>query len=130
MRNHGLIRREVGHGGEIPKGWRLAWYEPRRRLGVYFPAPLHRIARAVRELVHRVRLAMDAPDIECTEIFQMQSTYREQQKIAEEYARGYLAGWRECFHSCLTAVEEEITRGDGGWDIRALLPETPDGRTN
>jgi hypothetical protein len=65
-----------------------------------------------------------------TEFFQMQSRYREQQKIAEEYARGYLAGWRECFHSCLAAVEEEITRGDGGGDIQALLPEPPDGRTN
>jgi hypothetical protein len=130
MNNNWTIRREVGHGGVIPRGWQLAWYEPRRRVGIYFPVPLHKIARAVRELLHRVRIAVEAPDSERTEIFQMQRTYREQQKIAEEYARGYLAGWRECFHSCLTAVEEELTRGENGWDIRALLPEPPDGRNN
>jgi hypothetical protein len=99
-------------------------------MGVYFPAPLHRVARALRELIHRVRLAMDAPEIECAEVFDMQSRYRVQQKIAEEYARGYLAGWRECFHSCLTAVEEEIGRSDAGWDVSALLPGPPDGRAN
>jgi hypothetical protein len=130
MKSDWKIRREVGHEGEIPRGWRLAWYEPRRRMGVYFPTPLHRVARATRELIHRVRLAIDAPEIECAEILQMQSSYRVQQKIAEEYASGYLAGWRECFDSCLTAVEDEMTRSEAGWDIRALLPESPDGRAN
>jgi hypothetical protein len=130
MKSHWTLRREVGHEGEIPRGWKLAWYEPRRRLGVYFPTPLHRVARAMRELIHRVRLALDAPDIECAEVFDMQSRFRVQQKIAEEYASGYLAGWRECFQSCLTAVEEEMGRNDAGWDVRALLPEPPDGRAN
>ncbi len=130
MKNHWTIRKEVGHGEEVPAGWQLAWYEPRRRVGVYFPVPLNRLARALREFTHRVRLALDAPDTERAEVFQMQRHYREQQRIAEEYARGYLAGWRECFHSCLTAVEDELTRGDKGWDIRALLPEAPEERNN
>ncbi len=130
MKTHWQVRKEVGHGGVIPRGWELAWYEPRRRVGVYFPKPLHRIARAVREVAHRVRMAIDAPDIERAEIFPMQRVHRERQKFAEEYARGYLAGWRECFHSCLSAVEEEIARGDEGWDIAALLPEPPQGKSN
>jgi hypothetical protein len=127
MKNRWTIGREVGHGGRIPKGWHLAWYEPRRRVGVYFPMPLHRAARALREVMHRVKLAIDAPEIERAEIFQMQRSYRERQRIAEEYSKGYLAGWRECFHSCLQAVEEEMTRGDREWDVRGLLPELPDG---
>jgi hypothetical protein len=32
------LRKEVGHGGSIPAGYQLAWYEPRRRMGIYFPA--------------------------------------------------------------------------------------------
>ncbi len=43
------FRKEVSHGGIIPRGWKLAWYEPRRRVGVYCPAPLHWIFRAARE---------------------------------------------------------------------------------
>jgi hypothetical protein len=133
MKNRWTIGREVGHGGKIPTGWHLAWYEPRRRVGVYFPMPLHWVARAARELIHRVRLAIDAPEIERAEIFQMQRSYREHQRIAEEYSKGYLAGWRECFHSCLQAVEEEMSRDEHEWDVRGLLPELldmPDGRVN
>ena len=44
------LRKEVGHAGLIPRGWQMAWYEP-RRLGVYYPAPLHWIARAVRNVI-------------------------------------------------------------------------------
>ena len=29
----------------IPRGWQMAWYEPRRRIGVYYPAPLHWLLR-------------------------------------------------------------------------------------
>ena len=75
MKNHWTIRREVGHEGEIPRGWKLAWYEPRRRMGVYFPTPLHRVARATRELIHRVRLAIDAPDID-DQLEQAKAQYR------------------------------------------------------
>ena len=26
------LRKEVAHGGRVPRGWHLAWYEPRRRV--------------------------------------------------------------------------------------------------
>jgi hypothetical protein len=119
------LRREVGHGGMIPRGWRMAWYEPRRRIGVYYPAPLHWVLRGVRELVYRLRAAVRAPEIECTQVFEMQRTHRERERMADEYARGYLIGWRECFHACLVAVEEELTRSDNAWEIGALLTDTP-----
>ena len=32
---------------------------------------------------------------------------------AEEYARGYVAGWKECFRVCQEAIEESH---DGGWN--------------
>ena len=91
------VRKEVSHGGVVPRGWQMAWYEPRRRVCVYYPAPLHWLLRAIREVVHRVREAVRAPCIERAEVFQMQRAHRE--RVAEEYARGYMAGWRECFQT-------------------------------
>lgn len=118
------LRKEVTHGGVIPSGWQLAWYEPRRRLGVYYPAPLHWILRTARELRHRAQLAMRAPQMEHEEVFQMQRLHKERERLAEEYARGYLSGWRECFQTCLTAVEEEISANDRAWDIGRFLADS------
>ena len=119
------LRREMGPGRKIPRGWQLAWYEPRRRVGVYYPSPLHRIARMIRETAYRLRAALDAPPLEGAQVFEMQRTHREREKLAEEYSRGYLKGWRACFQECLTAVEEELTRSDSLWEIGELLTETP-----
>ncbi|MGH9682228.1 MAG: hypothetical protein ACRD4S_01250 [Candidatus Acidiferrales bacterium] len=117
------LRREVSHGGIVPRGWQMAWYEPRRRVGVYYPAPLHWIVRVLREFAYRLRAALQTPSIERTEVFQMQRTYRERQRLAEEYARGYMAGWRECFDVCLDAVEQEMANGTEAWDVASsLLP--------
>jgi hypothetical protein len=126
------LRKELSHGGVIPAGWRLAWYEPRRRVGVYYLAPLHWLLRFTRELLHRARLAVRAPGIEHEEVFQMQRTHKERERLAEEYARGYLSGWRECFQTCLTAVEEEISGAEQAWDISAFFPEStrPPGSEN
>jgi len=115
------IRGEVSHGARPRRGWRFAWYEPRRRVAVYFPAPLHWLMRAARELVHRMRLACEAPTIECAEIFRMQRAHRERQRLAEEYSRGYLVGWHECFRDCLSVVEEELSRPHELLDVAALL---------
>jgi hypothetical protein len=125
MSSHLKLRREAGHGAIIPRGWQMAWYEPRRRIGVYYPAPLHWILRALREFAYRLRVALRAPRIEHADVFAMQRSHRERQRLADEYARGYLAGWRECFHTCLEAVEEEIARADEIWDIGDLLSGAP-----
>jgi len=117
------LRKEVTHGGVIPPGWQLAWYEPKRRVGVYYPAPLNWILRLIRELHHRAQLAVRAPGIEHEQVFQMQRAHKERERLAEEYARGYLAGWRECFQTCMTAVEEEIAHADQVWDIGAFFPD-------
>jgi hypothetical protein len=117
------MRREVGHGGIVPRGWQLAWYEPRRRLGVYYPAPLNLLLRAWREIRYRVRAAIYAPGIERAQVFEMQRTHRERERLAEEYAQGYLVGWRECFQACLDVVEDEIAgAGGASCDIGTWLP--------
>ena len=115
------IRREVSHGGVVPRGWRFAWYEPRRRVAVYFPPPLHWLLRALREFAHRVRLAWDAPPIERSQVFEMQRIHRERQRLAEEYSRGYLVGWHECFRACIEIVEDELTRPADLLDITAFV---------
>ena len=78
------LRREIGHGGKIPRGWGLAWYEPRRRVGVYFPVPFHWIARACLEFLYRLRLAVRAPHPERAELITMQRSHADQQRMADD----------------------------------------------
>ncbi|MGH9747463.1 MAG: hypothetical protein ACRD59_15315 [Candidatus Acidiferrales bacterium] len=118
----GNIRKEIGHGGIVPHGWQLAWYEPRRRIGVYYPTPLNWLLRAFREMRYRLRVAMDVPGIERAQVFEMQRTHRERQRLAEEYAHGYASGWRECFRACLEVVEEELDGADQWHDAGMWLP--------
>jgi len=89
--------------------------------GVYYPTPLHRIMHALREIVYRLRLALYAPSIECAQVFEMQRHHREGQQLADEYARGYLVGWRECFDTCKRAIEEELSNFDDVWNVGGLL---------
>jgi hypothetical protein len=115
------LRKEVGHGGMVPRGWQMAWYEPRRRVGVYYPAPLHWIVRAMREFAYGLRLALRAPGIEGAQFLAMQQAHRERQRMTDEYARGYMAGWHECFQACVDAIEGEMSRSDEAWEIGTLL---------
>ena len=114
-------RREVGHGGAICQGWRMAWYEPQRRVGVYYPAPLHWVVRGLREIEYRVQIALRAPSLERAQVHQMQRLQRERERLAEEYSKGYMAGWHECFQACLDAVEDEILRVDETFDASSCL---------
>ena len=66
-------------------------------------------------------MALNAPSIERADIFDLARSHRERQKLAEEYSRGYLKGWRECFGACVQAVEEEIAAHHETWDLAALL---------
>ena len=100
-----LLKRELGHGCEPRCGWRMAWYEPRRRVGVYFPAPLHLVARALREFRYRVSLAWRAPTREQRDVFDLQRVHREREKLAAEYSRGYLRGWQDCFDQWVETIE-------------------------
>lgn len=101
----GIFGRELGHGMRVPRGYRLAWYEPARRVGVYFPAPLHWLARLAREFLWRAGLAWRAPARERHDVFEMQRRHHERQRLADEFARGYLSGWQECFEDWVTALE-------------------------
>jgi len=111
MKRRNVIGRELTFGARVPRGWGMAWYEPQRRLAVYFPMPLHWLMRVARELVWRAGLAWRSPSRERHESDEIQRAFRERQRLAEEYATGYLAGWRECVEACIQALA-----GDpGGW---------------
>jgi len=114
-------RREVGHGGVIPRGWRMAWYEPQRRVGVYYPAPMQWVFRGVREFEYRLQIALRAPSLERAQVHQLQRSQRERERLIEEYSKGYMAGWHECFQACLDAVEGEILRADESSDPSSWL---------
>lgn len=125
------LRREIGHGGKVPCGWGMAWYEPRRRVGIYYPAPLHWILRTVRGCVYRIRIALDAPGKEGSQFFELQRAQHNRRELSEEYANGYMAGWQECYDVCVEAMQEELGKPGSIWDIGALLIEAPrDGKEN
>lgn len=105
----------------VPRGWALAWYEPRRRVGIYYPAPLHWIARLLSECLYRLKLAIRAPRIERAAFIAMQRSHNDRQRMADEYSRGYMAGWRECYQACIDAIESEMDRAEEVWDVGTLL---------
>jgi len=125
MKIFASLRKEVGNGGNVPSGWQMAWYEPRRRIGVYYPAPLNWVFRTLREFGYRLQVALRAPGMERAQVFEMQRRHRERGRLADEYARGYMSGWHECFRACLDAVEDEITRVDDTFDAASLLLPEP-----
>jgi flagellar biosynthesis/type III secretory pathway protein FliH len=81
--------------------------------------------RAVREIAHRLRVARRMPSIEHLQVFDMQRSQRQRERLAEEFATGYLSGWRECYEACMAAVNEELACLDEVWEVDALLAETP-----
>lgn len=124
MKTRLRFRKEVSHGGAVPTGWRMAWYEPPRRIGVYCPAPLHWVLRVLREISYRLRVALRAPRIERAQAFEMNRANRERQRLADEYVRGYMCGWHECYEACLLAVEDEISHSSEFWEVGDLLANT------
>jgi hypothetical protein len=101
----------------------MAWYEPRRRVGVYFPAPWHCVMRAWRELRYRWNLAWRAPSMERAEVFDMQRRHHERERLADEYGNGFMKGWQECYEACMGAVQAEMSDAEDVWEIgRLLLP--------
>jgi len=125
MSAHLQLRHEAGHGSRVPRGWRMAWYEPARRVGVYYPPPIHWLLRVIREIVYRLRLALQAPRLECVHVFELQRAHRERQRLADEYASGYMAGWQECYETCLETLEEEFTHSSDIWQLGAMLVDAP-----
>jgi hypothetical protein len=108
-----IIGKEITWGGQIPDGWRISWYEPRRRVAVYFPTPLNWVARFARDVYWRFRLALHAQSQERFEACEMQRVFRERQVLAEEYARGYLEGWHECFDAWSQAMSSDSDQQAG-----------------
>lgn len=115
------VTKDVACGGNVSPGWRMAWYEPRRRIGVYAPVPFHWVLRFAREFKYRLRWALAAPAIEETESLEMERRQQERERLADEYSRGYLNGWGECFDACVSAIEEECDRTKEVWRFGEFL---------
>lgn len=50
-----------------------------------------------------------------------EAAYAQQHLLAEEYSRGYLEGWQDCYAACLAAVEEEASRKSEIWTAGDML---------
>lgn len=120
-----VVRKAIAHSGIVPRWWRLAWYEPRRRVGIYSPWPLHWILRFSRELFHRTLCALTGPSIERRETLEIERAHERRQLLAEEYSRGYLAGWRECLDAWVQSVPDGLASPDEFLNRGPLLAGSP-----
>ena len=75
----------------------------------------------VAEVSHRCRLALFAPTIQRSLVIERQRAHAERERMAEEYARGYLQGWHECYAACLETVEESVSGQQDIWAPGELL---------
>lgn len=84
------------------------------------------LRRTLNEVFYRFHIVMFAHTQVRAEELERERAYAERNRLAEEYAEGYLAGWHECYAACLNAVEEEIATTDEIWATGALLA-SPEG---
>jgi hypothetical protein len=115
------LRKKMPEGGIVPPRWHRRRHEPQRQVGRYTTTPLQWVASVLREFHYRVHLAVTAPTIEQEKVCELQRAHQDRERLAEEYSKGYMAGWHECFEACLQAVEEEITNADEVWRMGAAL---------
>lgn len=86
--------------------------------------------RLLKEIVNRFRLALCAPTIEQSAKNVRERRYAESQRLAEEYAQGYLEGWHECYSACVQIVEESVSDKHDIWAVENILGASQDLRTN
>lgn len=79
------------------------------------------VDRLAAEVVHRCRIALFAPTIQRTLAIERERAHAEREKLAEEYAHGYLDGWHECYATCLEAVEESVAGKRDIWAAGELI---------
>ncbi len=94
-------------------GWQRG--ERARRLMAGCGAVVEWLDRARREVAWRIGLAVHAPSVEWQRAAEARRIYLEQRRLSEEYARGYLCAWRECFDACMEAIEDEIVAFEASW---------------
>jgi hypothetical protein len=77
--------------------------------------------RVVREIAHRLRIAIFTPTLERAREIECEKLQAERHRLAEEYSQGYLTGWHECYDACLNAIEDELAEKCEIWASGALL---------
>lgn len=84
-------------------------------------SPQNWVIRRFLDFRYRIGLAISAPNAEEATEIERERGYSEQHQLAEQYSEGYLAGWRECYAACLTAVEDEVSKSGDIWRAGSLL---------
>jgi len=109
-----LVKEAVGvHGTGMP-GREVCTSKPSS-------TPRSLIGRLTREVTYRWRLLWEAPSAARAYEMNSKTKYAERQRLVEEYARGYLEGWHECYAACLDAVEESVSQKSEIWAAGDLL---------
>lgn len=84
------------------------------------------VGRLIREFAYRCQLVLRAPSLEQLAKNDQQRRYAEQERLAEEYAHGYLEGWQECYSACIEAVGKTVSEKHDLWAIGEILTNSQD----
>ena len=82
---------------------------------------LQRIVRVFRDWTSRLRGAFTTRPPRKPKSQETKLSHLDRERLAHEYSQGYMAGWRECFETCLRAVEDEIATAEDVWHMGAVL---------
>jgi hypothetical protein len=85
---------------------------------------LQRLARVFRDLTSRLLAALKPYAPNSSKLEEIRLNQLDGERLAHEYSQGYMAGWRECFETCLQAVEDEIASADDVWRMGAALTDS------
>ena len=112
--------------GAIERGlelmrWQLIQHRPARTAGRALVNPLQWAARVLSDWKYRLRVALTVPPLEEVRSEQLKRAEQDRARLAHEYSEGYITGWRECFDSCVQAVEDEFASADDVWRLGASL---------
>jgi len=100
------LRLEVGIQNDmaIPSGFRTAWIDSSRNVRVLYRWPVHLLMRCLLEGCWRLEKFVQGPSrLQCGWERNHQLQF-DLERLAQEYAQGYLEGWQECFDQVRTVI--------------------------
>lgn len=90
-------------------------------IGKFMHSEESRVAWFFEEILYRCRLVISAPTRQQALKNEREAAHSQQHELAEEYSKGYLEGWHDCYAACLAAIEEEASRKNEIWTAGDML---------
>lgn len=121
LRKQWSLQRDVRHGEQVPRGYRIAWYDPIRQRSVAYPIGFHVVAWAIRYVwnLTYIQTRPDAFEKRCVELVSkeyhphLQDARKQANLLAKEaLAASAEAGHYKAMYESLTAERDTEHAGN------------------